>query len=172
MKIRFLIMDVDGTLTDGKIYMGEHGEIMKAFNIKDGCGIKDILPECGIIPVIITARQSKMLELRCNELDITELYQNTRDKPGQLERILEKYSYAENVQYSYANCAYIGDDILDIPCMKKIKDAGGLIGCPADAVPQVLEIADLISEKSGGDGAVRDFIESLISTIKQDQFGQ
>ncbi len=172
MKIRFLIMDVDGTLTDGKIYVGEHGEIMKAFNIKDGCGIKDILPKYGIIPVIITARQSKMLELRCNELDITELYQNTRDKPGQLDRILEKYSFDENMQYSYANCAYIGDDILDIPCMEKIKEAGGLIGCPADAVPQVLEIADFISEKNGGDGAVREFIESLISTVKQDQFGQ
>ena len=161
--IKLLFMDVDGTLTDGKIYMGEHGEIMKAFNIKDGCGIKDILPKYGIIPVIITARQSKMLALRCEELNIKELYQNTRDKLGQLDIILEKYSSTENVQYSYANCAYIGDDILDIPCMKKIKEAGGIIGCPADAVLQVREIADFISEKNGGDGAVREFIESIIS---------
>lgn len=60
--IKFLIMDVDGTLTDGKIYMGNQGELMKAFDVKDGCGIKDILPQYGIVPIIITARESEILK--------------------------------------------------------------------------------------------------------------
>ena len=68
--IRILIMDVDGTLTDGKIYMGCQGEVMKAFDVKDGCGIKDILPEAGIIPVIITGRKSEIVKRRCEELNI------------------------------------------------------------------------------------------------------
>ena len=78
--IKFLIMDVDGTLTDGKIYMGNKGELFKAFDVKDGCGIKDILPEYGIIPVIITARQSDILKRRCEELNIINLYQGVRHK--------------------------------------------------------------------------------------------
>ena len=68
--IRYLIMDVDGTLTDGKIYMGAAGEVMKAFDIKDGCGIKDILPRCYITPIIITARESKILTNRCDVITI------------------------------------------------------------------------------------------------------
>ena len=70
--IKFLVMDVDGTLTDGKIYMGNEGELFKAFDVKDGCGIKDLLPQLGIVPVIITARESKILENRCNELLILD----------------------------------------------------------------------------------------------------
>ena len=76
--IKFLVMDVDGTLTDGKIYMGSNGEVMKAFNIKDGCGIAMVLPKYGITPVIITARESKILENRCKELNITELHQGSK----------------------------------------------------------------------------------------------
>ena len=75
MKIKLFVMDVDGTLTDGKIYMGENGEIMKAFNVKDGYAIAHMLPEMEIIPVIITGRKSKIVENRAKELGITELYQ-------------------------------------------------------------------------------------------------
>lgn len=154
--IKYLIMDVDGTLTDGKIYMGSEGEMFKAFDIKDGCGIKDILPENGIIPVIITARDSKILENRCKELSIEKLYQGERNKIGRLKEILQE----EGVDLS--DCAYIGDDILDIQCMNAIKEAGGRIGCPADAVKQVKDLAEFISSKNGGDGAVREFIEWLV----------
>ena len=101
-------MDVDGTLTDGKIYMGENGELMKAFDIKDGCGIKDILPKYRIVPVVITGRKSKILELRCSELDIGEIYQGVRDKTGQIEKTLKKYSAKDGVTYTYANCAILG----------------------------------------------------------------
>lgn len=163
-KVKLLIMDVDGTLTDGKIYMSENGEAFKAFNIKDGCGIKDILPKYGIIPVIITARESKILERRCGELDISELYQGERDKKRRLDKIIKTYSDRGNT-INYSNVAYIGDDILDLQCMLPIREAGGAVGCPADAVKEVKEISNFVSSKNGGDGAVRDFIEFLIKNI-------
>lgn len=154
--IKYLIMDVDGTLTDGKIYMSSDGEMFKAFDIKDGCGIKDILPENGIIPVIITARDSKILENRCKELSIEKLYQGERNKIGRLKEILQE----EGADLSA--CAYIGDDILDIQCMNPIKQAGGLVGCPADAVQKVVDLADFVSKRNGGNGAVREFIEWIV----------
>ncbi|MCI8372228.1 MAG: 3-deoxy-D-manno-octulosonate 8-phosphate phosphatase [Lachnospiraceae bacterium] len=161
-KIKFLVMDVDGTLTDGRIYMGSNGELFKAFDIKDGCGIKDLLPKEDIVPVIITARESMILENRCRELAVTELYQGIRNKRKKLDEILLKFSQQYKEEYSYANVAYIGDDILDIPCMLPVREAGGAAGCPADAVKEVKAIADFVSSKNGGSGAVREFIEWLI----------
>lgn len=159
--IKFLVMDVDGTLTDGKIYMGKDGEAFKVFHVKDGYGIKDILPECGIIPVIITARESLCLERRCQELKINHLYQGIRNKSGKLDEVLLEESRRAGRNYGYSDVAYIGDDILDLPCMSSIKKAGGKTGCPSDAVGEILDIADFISNKAGGDGAVREFIEWL-----------
>lgn len=149
--IRYLVMDVDGTLTDGKIYMGNNGEVFKAFDIKDGCGIHDILIPNGIIPVIITGRSSKILENRCKELGITQLYQGVSDKLDKLIEIIKE----ENLSQT----AYIGDDINDLPCMCEVKQAGGIIGCPKDAVNEVKNISDFVSNRNGGNGSVREFIE-------------
>lgn len=160
--IRFLVMDVDGTLTNGKIYMGENGELFKSFDIKDGSGIKDILPQYSIEPVIITARTSRILENRCRELNIIELHQGISNKLDKLDEVIARFAKKYNVEIDYQNIAYIGDDILDLQCMQPVKKAGGVVGCPADAVQEVIEIADFISSKNGGDGAVRDFIEWLI----------
>ena len=154
--IKVLIMDVDGTLTDGKIYIGENGELMKAFNVKDGCGIHDILIPRGIMPIIITGRNSEIVNQRCKELDIKNVYQNVKDKTQKLNDIIS------NLNISMESVAYIGDDINDLSCMKLVKANGGLIGCPANAVNAVKEIAQFISCYNGGDGAVRDFIEWLI----------
>lgn len=151
-KIRYLVMDVDGTLTDGKIYMGNDGEVVKAFNIKDGCGIHDIAIPAGIEPVIITGRTSRILENRCKEIGIKTLYQGITNKIDKLESITDDYS----------TVAYIGDDINDLSCMIPIKEAGGIVGCPVDAAKKVMGIADYIAEHSGGDGAVRDFIEWIV----------
>ena len=151
-KVEYLVMDVDGTLTDGKIYMGNDGEFCKAFNIKDGCGIHDIAIKAGIVPVIITGRKSKILEDRCKELNITEIYQGVSSK---IEKLLFITSELSTV-------AYIGDDINDLSCMIPVKEAGGIIGCPADAVKQVVDIADFISSKNGGEGAVRELIEWIM----------
>ena len=145
-------MDVDGTLTDGKIYMGNDGEVMKAFNIKDGCGIHDILIPAGITPVIITGRSSKILENRCKELGITNLHQGIRNK---IEKLL-------TITTDLSTVAYIGDDINDLSCIKPIKEASGFVGCPADAVQKVKDLSDFISTRNGGDGAVREFIEWLL----------
>lgn len=160
--IKFLVMDVDGTLTDGKIYMGENGELFKAFDIKDGYGIKDILPQYGIIPIIITARSSKILENRCKELAILELYQGVSEKFNKLNAVINYYSKRDGISYELKDCAYIGDDIIDLQCMIPIKDAGGLIGCPADGAHQVKKISSFISIHNGGCGAVREFIEWII----------
>lgn len=161
-RIKFLVMDVDGTLTDGKIYMGSDGELFKAFDIKDGCGIKVLLPQYDIVPVIITARESKILENRCKELGITNLHQGVQKKFEKLQAIVADYNARHNTGYTLKDCAYVGDDIIDIPCMLPIKEAGGLVACPKDAVKKVLELADYISQYKGGEGAVRDFIEWLI----------
>ena len=155
--IKLLVMDVDGTMTDGKIYMGSQGELLKAFDVKDGYGIKELLPKFDIVPVIITARKSEMLAHRCKELDINELHQSQRDKIGCLSALLEKYNA------TLANVAYIGDDNLDLQCMKPIAEAGGMVGCPANATRQVADVCHYRSPHNGGDGAVRDFIEYIIS---------
>jgi 3-deoxy-D-manno-octulosonate 8-phosphate phosphatase (KDO 8-P phosphatase) len=158
VQIKLLVMDVDGTLTDGKIYMGNDGEVMKAFSIKDGYGIQDLLIPAGITPVIITGRTSKLVENRCKEIGITELHQGVRDKVGKLKEILAKYgSTCENV-------AFIGDDMNDYLCMTEVKSKGGIIGCPADACKQVIEYCDYVSGMKGGEGAVRDFIEYIFTS--------
>jgi 3-deoxy-D-manno-octulosonate 8-phosphate phosphatase (KDO 8-P phosphatase) len=151
-KIQYFVMDVDGTLTDGKIYMGNNGELMKAFNIKDGCGIHDILLPHDIKPVIITGRKSDIVVNRCEELGITIVHQGVKNKLQELMNITEDLK----------TVAYIGDDINDLFVMKPVKKAGGLVGAPKDAVKQVLEIADFIADHNGGDGAVRDFIEWIV----------
>ena len=159
--IRFLVMDVDGTLTDGKIYMGQQGELMKAFDIKDGYGIRHLLPEAGIVPVVITARASAIVENRCRELEVSELYQGRMNKYDTLVEILRRYSEQDGVAYSLRDVAYVGDDVLDLQCMQPIKEAGGVVCCPPDAVRQVREIADYVARRPAGNGAVREIIEYL-----------
>lgn len=155
--IKFLVMDVDGTLTDGKIYMGSSGEVMKAFNIKDGCGIHDILIPAGITPVIITGRESQIVLNRCKELGITEVYQGVRNKIKKLKEVVASAGEELNT------VAYIGDDINDLSCINLINDVGGFTGCPADAVVDVSMVCDFVSEKNGGEGAVREFIEWIVN---------
>ena len=149
--IKYLVMDVDGTLTDGKIYMGDTGEQFKAFNIKDGCGIHDIAMNKGLVPIIITGRESPIVINRCKELGISYVYQGVVDKKQKLSDITEDFS----------EVAYIGDDINDLPCMMPIHAAGGIIGCPQDANNSVKNVADFVSSYKGGNGAVREFIEWL-----------
>lgn len=151
--IKLIFMDVDGTLTDGKIYMGNDGEMFKAFDIKDGCGIHDVLPKHNILPVVITARDSEIVSRRCAELGITECYQGVRNKVDKMREIIEKYHCMLD------ETAYIGDDIIDLECMKLC----GLKGCPADAVNEVKQVSDYVCNKPGGKGAVREFIEYIVS---------
>lgn len=153
--IKYLIMDVDGTLTDGKIYMGPSGEAMKAFSIKDGMVINYVLKPSGIIPVVITARNSSIVQHRCNELGIEEVYQGKLDKLTILKGIVG--------EHGIGSCAYFGDDILDLKCMNPIKEAGGIVACPADSVREVKAVSDYVCVSKAGEGALREFAEWLVS---------
>ena len=139
--IKLFVMDVDGTLTDGKIYMGEDGEIMKAFDVKDGYGIAHILPKLGIIPVIITGRESQLVANRAAELGITEVFQGVSDKPETLKRITEKYKCNTD----------------NIACIEYC----ALTPCPADAYWKVKKAVSYLCKSNGGCGAVREFIDFI-----------
>lgn len=149
MKIKALVMDVDGTLTDGGIYIGNDGEIMKRFNVRDGQAIKHKLPQLGILPIIITGRESRIVSERCKELNIKHLRQNSSNKVQDLLEIVKD----ENILLE--EVAYIGDDYNDIECMKLV----GIKACPADAIMDIQNIVDYLSPSKGGYGAVRDFID-------------
>ncbi len=152
MKIKILVMDVDGTLTDGHIYIGAEGEMMKAFHVQDGYAIAHILPEKGITPVIITGRKSKIVEKRAAELKITHLHQGISNK---LEKLME---IADDLGVRASQIAYIGDDVNDLDCIRWC----GITACPADAVEEVLPEVDHICRREGGRGAVREFISWIL----------
>lgn len=153
--IKYLVMDVDGTLTDGKIYIGNEGEIFKAFSVKDGYVINYILKPEEIEPIIITARTSQIVQKRCDELGIKHVFQGEHNKIAKLQSFIGSDRLME--------CAYFGDDVLDLSCMIPIKEVGGVVGCPADAVSEVKAIADYVCENKAGDGALREFVEWLVS---------
>lgn len=154
-RIKMLVMDVDGTLTDGSIYMGPNGEEMKVFDVKDGYAIANMLPEMGILPVIITGRKSRIVEQRCAELGIMHLYQGVSNKLETLLRLLEE----QNLKLE--NVAYMGDDFNDLECMKAVAADGGIPACPADAADVVRNICAYVAVHRGGKKAVREFIEQL-----------
>ena len=151
--IKCLIMDVDGTLTDGKIYMGSDSELCKAFSAKDGYGIANILKTKDIVPVIITGRQSKIVENRANELGIKDVYQGIGNKVVKINEVVSKLNIA------LSNVAYIGDDNNDLSCIEYINESSGLTACPKNASNDVLAKANFISQYNGGDGAVRELID-------------
>lgn len=152
-RIKLLVMDVDGTLTNGSIYMGGNGEVFKAFHVKDGYAITHFLMQNGIEPVIITGRKSEITTRRCEELNIKLVYQGVQDKKTQLLFLANKH------EITLDEIAYIGDDINDLECMKIV----GIAGCPYDSCDEVKNIAHYITEKRGGEGAVREFIEWILN---------
>lgn len=153
--IKYLVMDIDGSLTDGKIYMGQNGEVMKAFSIKDGMVINYILKPAEIVPVVITARTSAIVQNRCDELGIKKVYQGKLDKLTTLKEIAG--------EDGLGSCAYFGDDTLDLRCMLPIREAGGIAGCPADAVREVKAACNYVCLNRAGEGALREFAEWLIA---------
>lgn len=155
-KIKLLVLDVDGTLTDGKINMGESGELFKSFSILDGFGIKDMAIPHGIVPTIITGRHSKIVENRAKELGITNIFQGQCNKLKALKEIMEEKSIRTN------QIAYIGDDLNDKEPMLFVKEGGGITGAPANAVEKIKKIVNYNCKRKGGDGAVREFIEFIL----------
>jgi 3-deoxy-D-manno-octulosonate 8-phosphate phosphatase (KDO 8-P phosphatase) len=149
--IKLMVLDVDGTLTDGKIYMSANGELMKAFNIKDGYALAR-LSSHGVTPVILTGRESEITLRRCEELKIQEVHQGVLDKASRLAELAAKFNC------TLAEIAYLGDDINDLECLKLC----GISACPADAAKAVREACSYVSPICGGQGAARDIIEWLI----------
>lgn len=153
--IKLLAMDVDGSLTDGKIYVGENGELFKVFNCKDGYAIHEMLPAYGITPVLITGRRSSIVENRALELKIAEVYQGVRDKGAKLLEI------AASHHCDREEIAFFCDDDNDLSAM----NVAGIVGCPANASARVKKVAMFVSAQNGGDGAVREFVEWIIKRL-------
>ncbi len=152
MKIKLFVMDVDGTLTDGHIYFGDNGEMMKAFHVRDGYAIAHMLPVFGVVSVIITGKSSEIVRKRAEELKIAEVHQGVSDKLSKLKEIAEKYDVKPD------EIAYIGDDVNDLDCIKWC----GVTACPSDAMDEVREAVNYICHHDGGEGAVREFADFLI----------
>lgn len=151
MKIKMLILDVDGTLTDGKIYMGPNGEAMKAFNCHDTIPLQK-LPSLGVTTVIITKRTSKIVENRAKEMNICEVYQNIINKKEKIDELLA----AKNL--TYENVAYIGDDENDYEAMLNC----GFKACPNDAIEKIKNIVDYISPNKCNESAVGEIINTKL----------
>ncbi len=150
--IKLLVMDVDGTLTDGKIYIGVSGEVFKAFNVKDGYALVQC-EKYGITTAIITGKTSDIVSVRAKELKIAEVFQGVKDKQSVLQEILDRHSY------KWDEVAYIGDDENDLCCIEKC----GFSACPADSLDCVISVVDYVCRRKGGDGAVRELLDKIFA---------
>jgi len=151
LAIRLLAMDVDGVLTDGSIELVADGPETKRFHILDGLGIQLVL-NAGLAVAWITGRESPVVEARANELGVTHLYQRTSNKSAAIAELIGKYALNQS------NVAYIGDDLNDLP-------AYSLAGCkfaPANATAEIKGLADFVTERSGGAGAVREVCDVIL----------
>lgn len=150
-KIKMLVMDVDGTLTDGRVFYSKNGEELKAFSIIDGMGIQ-IFQDYGYLTAIITSETSQIVTARAMKLKIDNVLLGSKDKRKDLVDL------ANELNLSLEEIAFIGDDIIDIPALK----IAGFSACPANAVKYVKDNVDYICSKVGGNGAVRELIELIL----------
>ena len=150
--IKLVLLDVDGVLTDGRLYYGNSGEELKAFDIQDGLGIK-LLQKGGVKVGIITGRRSALLQRRAEELAISPLVQGREDKWLALNEMME------DLGVSLKEIAFVGDDLPDLAVIKRV----GLGITPANGSHIVASQADWQTKNSGGDGAVREVAELILS---------
>ncbi|RKH09159.1 3-deoxy-D-manno-octulosonate 8-phosphate phosphatase [Corallococcus sp. CA053C] len=147
-RVRLLVFDVDGVLTDGGLYYGGDGEVMKRFNVKDGHALV-MARLVGLPAAILTARTSRIVEARGRELGLAAVFQGRREKGPALDELLAQ------LQVPADACAYMGDDLNDLDPMSQ----SGLSACPADAVPEVRQEAHFVTQNVGGHGAARELVE-------------
>ena len=155
-RVRLVILDVDGVLTDGRLYFGADGEALKVFDVRDGHGVH-LLRQAGLGVALLSARSSPIVAQRAGELDIAPVLQGERDKLAGLDRLLAQTGATA------ARCAYMGDDLPDLPVMAKV----GFAAAVADAVPEVRRAAHWIAQAEGGRGAVRALAEYVLSCRQQ-----
>ncbi len=149
--IELLLLDVDGVLTTGQVVYNDSGEEIKAFSVKDGLGLR-LAMDNGVRVGIVTGRSSGALWHRCRNLRIDLVFDNVSDKAARLADITAKTGLA------LEQMAFIGDDLPDIPLMRRV----GLAVAVADAAPEVIAAADLVTAAPGGSGAVREICEKLL----------
>jgi len=149
--VRLLICDVDGVMSDGLIFMGNHGEELKSFNVRDGYGIRCLLTS-DVEVAIITGRNAKLLEDRAKTLGIRHLYQ------GQSDKLLAFRELLDTLSLQPEQVAYIGDDLIDWPVMEKV----GLSVAVNDAHPILLPKAHYVTRIAGGRGAVRELCDLIL----------
>lgn len=151
-KIKFVLADVDGVLTDTGVYYSAEGEELKRYSIRDGMGVERLLTVANIETGILTKENTKIVSSRASKLKITELHMGSLNKLKTLEEIIQRKNL------SLEEVAYIGDDIIDVEVMNKV----GLSACPKDALDIAKKSADYISPYKGGNGAFRDLAELII----------
>jgi len=151
-KLRLVVLDVDGTLTDGRLYYGKDGEALKAFDVRDGHGLR-LLSLAGLKLAVLTGRRADLVLARCSELSIDPVVGRSRDKAKGIESI------CAGLQISLAETAYMGDDVNDLPALRK----AALSCAPRDAAPEVLREVDWVSQRDAGRGAVRELCEILLA---------
>lgn len=151
VSIQLLLLDVDGVLTTGQVVYTDSGEEIKAFGVKDGLGLRLVM-DCGLQVGIVTGRGSGALLHRCRNLGIDLVFDQVRDKAAKLDEISTRTGIAA------PQMAFVGDDLPDIPLMQKV----GLGIAVADAVPEVIAAADMVTTAKGGCGAVREICEALL----------
>ena len=150
-KIKVLVLDVDGVLTDGRMIYGTYGDELKNFNVNDGLGIM-LMKRAGVKCVILTAKGSRVVRKRAKELKVDKVYRDLHYKIEALDKIKKKFKVDNN------EICFIGDDVIDIPVLKRI----GLAIAPPNAMKEVKAVVHFITKKSGGYGAVREVCDFLL----------
>ncbi|MEO8935207.1 MAG: HAD hydrolase family protein [Burkholderiaceae bacterium] len=151
-RIEMMVFDVDGVMTDGKLYFGAGGEALKVFHVLDGAGIK-ALAAAGIVTAVISGRESQITLRRCAELGIRHVAQGISDKAATFDAMRHQLGMTAEV------CGYMGDDDIDIAVMKRV----GFAATVPNATDGVAEVAHWVSRRNGGDGAVREVCDLLLS---------
>lgn len=154
-RIRLLVLDVDGVLTDGGIYIGPAGEELKRFHVQDGLAMV-AAQRAGLGLAVISGRASPSVARRMAELGVTEVHQGVTDKAATLAAVMARLGVATD------EVAVMGDDLTDLPLMRRV----GLSLAPRDAAPETRRAADWVAPRGGGQGAVRDAIELLLKARK------
>ena len=151
LRIKYLVIDVDGTMTDAGIYYDENGNELKKFCTKDAAGFFTA-HQVGIKIVVLTGRECAATTRRMTEMKVDYLVQNIKDKIAYLDDFIQRE------KISYEEIGYLGDDLNDLAGMQK----AGFAGCPEDACEEIKDICDYVSAVKGGHGAVRDIVSHLL----------
>ena len=151
-KVRLMVFDVDGVLTDGRLFYNEEGECLKAFHALDGYGLR-LLQECGITVAMVTGRQGGIVSRRASELGINEVHQGIRDKAVVLQQLAQQYNL------DMTQIGFMGDDLIDLSAMKRV----GFVASVPNAPQYIRQLAHWVSDIEGGYGAARKCCDLILA---------